>query len=388
MAQLLTLAAPQYQAYNTSLAEIALHGIELGQREMNQRDENARFATEVQMKQGEQTARAIQQQQENSFKQREQERLEQAMVWQHQIDQERTDIARKGLSLEAERVDISRKGLAEQARQFDATQPLQERRLAVDEKTLGLRQAEEDRKYEEWNYLGGRESAEALNREMPDLKMKQLEAERKYNEGQNALDRARALKATAEFELPAAKRTHDEIDRVLKEGEGDRDITSAIFGQLKLADVKNHEDFMAGMNTEAPYRNEDGSPNQAGLVRAQQFGSRTGQRNTMQDITPEAWRSLIKLNNTGNQVLAARASYVALGNRKAEMEARGIEVDKEILRDYDKMRKAYTAAVQARYEAISTFDPTRALNGSSATDAAKKAAGVKTEEHRSNMSGD
>lgn len=128
MPGLVTLQAAPYSPYNTSLAEIALRGIELGQKEMAQRDQLAQNAFENSMKSAQFGADQVQRMQENQFKAREQARLEQAMVWQNQIDHERLGLA----SAQFE----------ESKRQFDVTLPLKQQEIGLQSRGLDLREEE------------------------------------------------------------------------------------------------------------------------------------------------------------------------------------------------------------------------------------------------------
>ena len=184
MASLVTLASAPYNPYNTSLAEIALKGMEMGQAEMGQRDRLAQQGIENSMKASMMAADAVQKNAENNFKQREQARLDQQLVWGHEIDKER--------------MSLSRDQLEESAREFDATLPLKERQLDIESGRLDIAQAAESRASEEWD-LAGRPAAQAqlgLREQM--LKVRELGA-------QNDAQRAGLMLHEAKLETDKAR---------------------------------------------------------------------------------------------------------------------------------------------------------------------------------------
>lgn len=135
----MSLVVPQgYNPYNTSLASIALQGLGMAQQEMNHRDAMAQQTFQNFMEVSRETAKNIQQNQENQFRLREEDRTERKMAWEQHIDTERLGIANAEL-------DIRRAGLAEERRQFDVTTGLRSKEMDLNERKVSMMEAEEAR---------------------------------------------------------------------------------------------------------------------------------------------------------------------------------------------------------------------------------------------------
>lgn len=221
MPSLVTLGSAPYNPYNTSLAEIALKGMEMGQAEMNHRDQLAQQGVENSMKASMMAADVVQKNAENNFKEREANRLDQQMVWGHAIDQERLGLAK----------DQFQEGV----REFDATMPLREKQLAIESGRLDIAQAAETRASEEWD-LAGRPAAKAqLGLREQAMKIREQGAQVDLQRAHLMLDQAKFNTEKAKFSIVDYKAYSTDLDDQIKWIGG---VSDSVSNMLKAAEPK------------------------------------------------------------------------------------------------------------------------------------------------------
>lgn len=161
MPSLVTLGSVPYNPYNTSLASIALQGLGMAQEQMRHQDALAQQQTENAFRVSEGISTAIQRAQENAFRKREADRADIALVWEHEIQNQRLGLAQQGLALDERK-------LTEGIRQFDISAAQASRQIDNETARVGIAQADEARRKEIWE-AGGKEAEIAKAKEVKAL---------------------------------------------------------------------------------------------------------------------------------------------------------------------------------------------------------------------------
>lgn len=366
MASLLTLPGPQYQAYNTSLASIALQGIELGQREMAQRDQNAQNAVNNSMKAAEMAAAQVQQVQENLFKKRELDRADLALQWQHGIDQRRLGLAEQEFG--------------ESVRQFDATMPLRQRELAIGERNVSVREAQEERAAEEWD-ISGRPMARAqmgLTSAALDIQGKNIALD---------LEKAKLLKREADFAASTAEAPESIDYKFLMDAHKEsynsvQDMYRNQISLLNLSDSKNTGDDinaqiiagMAGRGSAAP---SEPSPVPGGTHRLAAApggsGGPAAAGNSMRNMDPAQF-AILQRGSADMAVLQGLSALVT--NSLGPVGALNGKASEQQIKAYVQADALFKAKLQETVSNLSRFDPAKSFAPKSASEAGSAAAGA------------
>ena len=309
MASLLTLPGPQYQAYNTDLANIAMKGID------------------------------------------------------------------------EQRMDLANREFGESVRQFDATMPLKQQELEIQQGNLDVRQAQESREAEKWD-IEGRPMAKAglgLTSAALDIQARNaaLDAEKARFYNQKAAAEADAA-ANESVDWKTLMTGHkNSFDQV-------RSMFQDKMSMLNLADSKNaKEDINTLLLNSIPGAQSSGgaasTPQVAGTQRLgggpnQDTGTPLVPGNSFRNMDPGQYANLQKaavdtsiLEGLAAQLYSATTPLAALKGRVSQAQ----------LEEYSKKEALYQAKLAETIESLNRFDPTKAFAPTSAAAAGAAAAGAK-----------
>lgn len=366
MPSLVTLGSVPYNPYNTSLASIALQGLGMAQEQMRHQDALAQQQTENAFRVSEGISTAIQRAQENAFRKREADRADIALVWEHEIQNQRLGLAQQGLAL-------GERKLTEGIRQFDISAAQASRQIDNETARVGIAQADEARRKEIWE-AGGKEAEIAKVKEARAL----ADAGHGMQMGKLNLDIASFQVEKQRLNLISEQL---ELKKLAQEATGWKKYSEAL-----KTNIDNLDGTVTSLNDMVNAGGRligKGGDSEADLIAKR--GGKTGTANDPRGIpgsdseieeqklvmamTPEMYQAAVKAQSWAMQAKQHLQRHSNLLNAATAM---GGRVSEDALRSLNENANladhAYAQMVQ-ELQNMSTFSPNKPVSGGTATSA-------------------